>query len=95
MWIRSCIILHNLILQIEAENFDPGWCNELQRAWELREGAERKHREEKLCLDDDGSEDELDLQHAHRQVMTDRQRFCRRVMNSLFDSPTSGAVRCT
>jgi hypothetical protein len=93
MWIRCCIILHNLILQVEAGNINSEWREELYRNWVSVEGGEHRRREE-LGLDDE-SEDETDLQRARRQVMSDGQRFRRRVMNDLFNSPTSGAVRRT
>jgi len=57
------------------------------------EGAEHRRRQE-LGLDDE-SGDETDLQRARRQVLSDGQRFRRKVMNDLFNSPTSRAVRCT
>lgn len=93
IWIRCCIILHNLILQVEAENFDPDWRDELRHTWDSREGAERRREQEERGRDDDNEDD--DIQRARRQVMSEGQRFRRRVMNNLFNSPTSGAVRRT
>jgi hypothetical protein len=94
MWIRACIVLHNLILQIEdrAEHFNSEWREELYQGWVSSEGVERQHRRE-LELDDD-SGDESDLRRARRRVMSDGQWFCLKVMNDFFNSPTSGAVCC-
>jgi hypothetical protein len=96
MWIRCCIILHNLILRIEAGNINPEWREELYQIWNTVEGAEHRRRQDvaELGLDNE-SEDETELQRARRRAMSDGQKFRRRVMNSLFDSPTSGAVRRT
>lgn len=94
MWIRCCIILHNLILRIEAGNINSDWREELYRVWDSVEGNEHRRRHE-LGLDDSESGEETDLQHARRQVTSDGQRFRRKVMNDLFNSPTSGAVRRT
>jgi len=95
MWIRSCIILHNLILQVEdqSERGDPDWRRELIQEWAAVEGAERQRRQE--LQNDDNSDDESDLGRARRQAMSNGQRFRLRVMNDLFNSPTSGAVRRT
>ena len=57
------------------------------------EGAEHRRRQE-LELDHE-SGDKTDLQRARHQVTTNGQRFHRKVMNDLFDSPVSGAVRRT
>ena len=63
---------------------------------EFNRGAEHRHwqKEAELGLDDE-SEDEPELWHAHHQVMSDRQKFCHKVMNNLFSSPTSGAIHHT
>jgi hypothetical protein len=95
MWIRCCIILHNLILRVEAGNINSEWHEEIYRNWNAMEGAEYRRRQlEDLGLDEE-SGDETDLQRARRQVMSDGQRFRRKVMNDLFNSPTSGALRRT
>jgi hypothetical protein len=95
MWIRSCIILHNLILQVEdrSERGNPEWRELLIREWTAVEGAEHQRRQELQADDDSG--DESDLGRARHQAMSDGQRFRIRVMNDLFNSPTSGAVRRT
>jgi hypothetical protein len=96
MWIRCCIILHNLILRIEAGNINFEWREELYRFWDTAEGAAHRRRQEavELRLDDEG-EDETELQRARRHAMSDGQKFRYKVMNNLFNSPTSGAVRRT
>ena len=91
MWIRCCIILHNLILRIEAGNINTEWREELYNAWDAREGDAHCHREE-ANIGSDGNENETELQCARHRVMTDGQKFRHRVMKRLFDSPTSGAV---
>lgn len=93
MWIRCCLILHNLILRIEAGGVDAAWREELYNIWDSAEGAERRRRQEEGL--DDGSEDELEPGRAERQAMSGGQRFRCNVMNNLFDSPASGAVRRT
>jgi hypothetical protein len=88
MWIRCCIILH--ILRVEAVNINNEWHEELQRDWIVAEGGMNRRRQE-LGLDGE-SDDETDVQHAHRQALSNGQRFRCKVMNDLFDSPTSRAV---
>ena len=96
MWIRCCIILHNLILRIEEGNINSEWQEKLYEIWNSIEGAEHRRRQDEAELGlDDESEDETELQRAHRQVMSDGQKFRRKVMNDLFNSPTSGAIRRT
>jgi hypothetical protein len=93
MWIHCCIIIHNLILRVEAMNINNEWHEELQWDWIAAEGGVNRRRQE-LGLDGE-SDDETDVQHAHHQALSNGQRFRRKVMNDLFDSPTSRAVRCT
>ena len=95
MWVRCCIILHNLILRIEGGHINSELREELYQFWNSAEGAEHRRRQEVDLGLDDESEDETELSRARRQVMSDGQRFRRKVMNDLFDSPTSGAVRRT
>jgi hypothetical protein len=93
MWIWCYIILHNLILQIEARNINSEWQEELYQIWNSVEGAAHRRQEEEAELGlDDESEDESELQRAHCEVMSDGQKFRCRVMNNLFNSPTSGAI---
>jgi hypothetical protein len=96
MWIWCCIILHNLILRIEAGNINSEWQEELYQIWNLVEGAAHRRQQEEAELGlNDESKDESELQHAHCKVMSDGQKFHRRVMNNLFNSPTSGAIHRT
>ena len=92
MWIRCCIILHNLILRIEEGRDLTGWREELYNIWDEREGAEHRQREEN---NDTESDDNTALQRARRRLMSDGQKFRNRVVKMLFDSETSGAVRRT
>jgi len=73
MWIRACIVLHNLILQIEdrAERFDTHWREELYNGWTSSKDAERQRRQGLQTGEDSG--DESDLGRARRQVMSDGQ----------------------
>jgi hypothetical protein len=93
MWICCCIILHNLILRVKAVNINNKWHKELQWDWIAAEGGMNRRRQE-LGLDGE-SDDETDVQHARCQALSDGQRFRCKVMNDLFDSPTSRAVCCT
>jgi hypothetical protein len=77
MWARVCIVLHNLIIRIEGDNFDEDWRESL-----LREGLDGT----------DGDADEEDapddtLEQAQRRIQTPGQRFRLRVMEDLFNSP--------
>jgi hypothetical protein len=90
MWIQCCIILHNLVLQIEAEKDHREWQEELY-LWDQREGAEHRCWEEEA--EPESENDNLtELECARRHLMTDGQKFQRRLMKKLFDSETSGAV---
>jgi hypothetical protein len=91
MWIRSCIILHNLILRFEEGRDHTVWREELYNIWNAREGAEHRQREDA----DSENEDITELQQARRHLMSDGQKFRHRLMKKLFDSETSGAVRRT
>lgn len=91
MWIRCCIILHNLILRIEAGKDHAEWREELYNIWDEREGAEHRQRGEGVDTESEG-DDATDLQRARRHLMTDGQKFRHRLMRKLFDSETSGAV---
>jgi hypothetical protein len=92
MWIRCCIILHNLILRIEAGNDLREWREELYNIWDQREGAEHRRWQEEAEVE--GEDDDHDeLEHARRLLMTDGQKFRYRLMKQLFDSETSGAER--
>jgi hypothetical protein len=57
MWIQCCIILHNLVLQIEAGKDDREWREELYNLWDQRKGAEHRCWQEEAETE---SEDDLD-----------------------------------
>jgi hypothetical protein len=79
MWARVCIILHNLIIHIEGDNFDEEWREYLGRVGLNRDGVNGDMDE------DDGLEDALE--EAQRRLQTPGQRFRLRVMDALFNSP--------
>lgn len=57
------------------------------------EGDVRRRRQEELYdVERDG---ETELERACCQAMSNGQKFRRKVNCDLFESPTSGAVRCT
>ena len=90
MWIRTCIILHNLILQLEdRDGIDTAWRDEL-----LALGSEDP-REEAMETDSDGAEvgQDAELRRAHRRHTSPGQRFRVQLMDRLFDSPHTTAVR--
>jgi hypothetical protein len=91
MWIRCCIILHNLVLQIEAGKDDREWREELYNLWDRREGAEHRRWQEEAETESEDDLDELEL--ARRRLMTAGQKFRCGLMKKLFDSETSEAVR--
>ena len=91
MWIQCCIILHNLVLRIEAGNDHQEWQEELINFWDQREGAEHRRWQEEAEIENEDDHDELELTHRH--LMTDGQKFRYRLMKKLFDSKTSGAER--
>src|SRR5712691_10656641 len=80
MWARACIILHNLIIRIEGDNFDDQW-----RECLVRTGLEHEHD---ASDDTDEEEEPRDaLEQAQRRLATPRQRFRLQLMDNLFDSP--------
>ena len=91
MWIRCCIILHNLILQIEDGRDHARWREELYNIWDEREGAQHRGGEG----NDTEDEDVTELQRARHRLMSDGQKFRNRLMKKLFDSETSGALHRT
>ena len=92
MWIQCCIILHNLVLQIEAGNNHREWQEELYNVWDQREEAEHRRWQAEAETESEDDHDELEL--ARHRLMTDGQKFRYRLMKQLFDSETSGALRC-
>lgn len=90
MFVRCCIIIHNLILRIEAGIFDADYREELYQ----RGRDPRPQDLEDPNNDSDGDGDgDADLRQAQRRLETDGQKFRKTVMKRLFDSTTSGAVR--
>ena len=85
MWARVCIILHNLIIRIEGDDFDEGWREHLWRAGLARDEVGGDADEE------DGPEDALE--QARRRVETPGQRFRVKLMEDLFNSPSCSAER--
>lgn len=80
--------MHNLILRIEGDDFDPEFREELFEGGQ--EGLESFSDVEDF---DDPTED-ADLRQARRALQTDGTRFRKLVMKQLFDSPYSTAVHC-
>src|SRR6266849_10122388 len=80
MWAHACIILHNLIIHIEGDNFDDQWRESL-----VRMGLEH----ERDAGDDTDEEEEPGdaLEQAQRRLATPGQRFRLQLMDNLFDSP--------
>jgi hypothetical protein len=83
MWARVCIVLHNLIIRIEGDNFDREWRDGLvQRGMDAGHGAD---------IEEDDTED--DLERARRRLETPGQRFRLALMNDLFESRFCNAER--
>ena len=84
MWARICIVLHNLIIRIEGDNFDEVW----------REGLVRRGLDCGANSDADEEDEPEDmLEQARRRLETPGQRFRLKLMNDLFDSPFSRVER--
>jgi hypothetical protein len=78
MWARVCIVLHNLIIRIEGDNFDEKWRESLVNIGRDRNRANG---------DADEEEDPGDvLEGARRRIETPGQRFRLKLMDDLFDS---------
>lgn len=86
MWARVCIVLHNLIIRIEGDNFDEGWRECLVRRGLANERGDAEEEEE-----EEDAEDELE--RAQRRLETPGQRFRRKVMDNLFNSPSCRVER--
>jgi len=85
MWARVCIILHNLIIRIECDNFDETWRESLVQAGLDHHGANSDVDEEDEPRDM--------LEQARRRLETPGQRFRNELMNDLLDSPFCAAER--
>ena len=78
-----------MIIRLEGRNFDPDFRERLREA-----GRGYPVLRILNATDDEGSVGSDDeLREARRHVETEGQRFRRRVMTRLFNSPSSGAVR--
>ena len=87
MFVRCCIILHNLILRIEGRTFDAEFCEEL-----CKQGQEGFQLPPDVDSDFEDPAEENDLRQAHRALKTDGTRFHKVVLKWLFDSPYSTAT---
>jgi hypothetical protein len=86
MWARVCIVLHNLIIRIEGDNFDERWREGL-----VRTGLDREHGANSDT--DEDEEPENALEQARRRLETPGQRFRLKLMDDLFNSPFVTAER--
>jgi len=86
MFVRCCLVLHNLILRLEGSNFDADYREQL---------CEAGRRDVTLPGIDDELSDQADqgLPRAQRCAETPGRWFRRQLMTRLFDSPSSGAIR--
>ncbi|TRM56817.1 hypothetical protein BD626DRAFT_465860 [Schizophyllum amplum] len=95
LWIRVCIILHNIILRKEGDNFDAEWREELcTLAGDDRHSQEAE--EELFAVSESSGEEEgnaAEVRRAERQTRTTGETFRRRLMDVLFDSPHTTARR--
>ena len=87
MFVRCCIILHNLILRIEGGSFDAEFREEL-----CKQGLEGFQLPPDVGSDFEDPAEDGDLRQARRALKTDGTRFCKVVMKRLFDSPYSTAT---
>ena len=83
MWAHVCIILHNLIICIEGDNFNEDWREQIRETNLDRDDAYGDVDE------DDGLEDMLE--QAQRRLETPRQHFRLKLMDNLFNSPSCAA----
>lgn len=90
MWIRTCIVLHNLIIHLEEGS---GVNNEWRQ--ELFEAGHEDPRPELVETDSDGTEegDAAELRRARRHYTSPGQRFRLQLMDALFDSEYTAATR--
>ena len=83
MWACICIVLHNLIIRIEGDNFDEKW-----RECLVRTGLDGANSDT-----DEEDEPEDGLEQAQRWLETPGQCFRRKLMDDLFDSPSCRVER--
>lgn len=84
MWAHICIVLHNLIIRIEGDNFDEEWRDGLvQIGLDRERGADL----------DEGDEHGDDLEQAHRRLETPGQQFRCKLMDDLFNSNSCNVER--
>jgi len=76
MWAHVCIVLHNLIIRIEGDNFDEKW-----RECLVRTGLDGANSDT-----DEEDEPEDRLEQVRRRLETPGQRFRCKLMDDLFDS---------
>lgn len=89
MWARVCIVLHNLIIRIEGDNFDEEW-----RESVMRTGRDLRVEPANGDTDEDEQHEPGDmLERARRRIETPGQRFRARLMDDLFDSPFCAVER--
>jgi hypothetical protein len=85
MWARACIILHNLIIHIEGDNFDKQWRESLVRTGlDQERGAGDTDEEEEPG--DVLEEPEDALEQVRQRLATPGQRFRLKLMDDLFNS---------
>lgn len=84
IWARVCIVLHNLIIRIEGDNFDEEW----------RDSVTTIGRDPERANDDTDEDEPRDaLERARRRIETPGQRFRAQLMDDLFDSPFCAVER--
>ena len=89
IFVRCCIILHNLILRLEGGSFDPAFREDL---YEAGRGYPAP-RIPNVADDEDLSGSDDEFRETRRRNATEGQTFRRHIMGRLFNSATSGAVR--
>jgi hypothetical protein len=83
MWIRTCIVLHNLIIRLEEGRIDEEWREELYRIGR-EDGPANDDEESESDEDEEGAD--ADLRRARRLNRPAGERFRHKVMDALFDS---------
>ena len=86
MWVRVCLILHNLIIQIEGDNFDEEWRESLSRAGLAGDGLARDDAGVDADRPDRDDGPEEGLVQARQRLETPGQHFRLRIMEDLFNN---------